>query len=347
MQERHITTPGPVLDEHGVITPGYSERSICTYRRADIKAPFYRIKEWDFYQVSDGEKCLQFTYGHASYAGQVAVMLFNFKTGEVIANISKLLALPFGSLHLPENAEQDSDICYDKGGVHLRFKVEGDTRYLSFSAPDFEANITLERKNPYSLVIHIPFDEYKTAFYYNHKINCMTARGRAVCGGKEYIFGDGAFGLLDWGRGVWTRDNTWYWAVAQGWQDGRRFGLNLGYGFGDTSAASENMVFIDGAAHKLHRVDFGIPQKTGGAHAKKTADRYQLMQPWHMTDDEGRLDLVFTPLLDRVDWMDFKLIRSDQHQVFGRFDGTVVLDDGSTLPVENLLGSAEVIHNVY
>ena len=51
MQERHITTPGPVLDEHGVITPGYSERSICTYRRADIKAPFYRIKEWDFYQA--------------------------------------------------------------------------------------------------------------------------------------------------------------------------------------------------------------------------------------------------------------------------------------------------------
>ena len=43
---------------------------------------------------------------------------------------------PFGSLHLPENAEQDSDICYDKGGVHLRFKVEGDTRYLSFSAPE-------------------------------------------------------------------------------------------------------------------------------------------------------------------------------------------------------------------
>ena len=36
MQEHHITTPGPVLDAHGVITPGYSERSICTYRRADL-----------------------------------------------------------------------------------------------------------------------------------------------------------------------------------------------------------------------------------------------------------------------------------------------------------------------
>ena len=210
----------------------------------------------------------------------------------------------------------------------------------------FEAVLDEEPRD--SMVISTPWAEDPLAFYYNQKIVAMQARGSFKKGLLVHGFcPENSFGLLDWGRGVWTRDNTWYWAVAQGWQDGRRFGLNLGYGFGDTSAASENMVFIDGAAHKLHRVDFGIPQKTGGAHAKKTADRYQLMQPWHMTDDEGRLDLVFTPLLDRVDWMDFKLIRSDQHQVFGRFDGTVVLDDGSTLPVENLLGSAEVIHNVY
>ena len=88
MREHHITAPGPVLDRHGVITPGYSERSVLTYRRGDIKAPFYRIKEWDFYQVSDGEKCLQFTYGHASYAGQVGVMLLDFKKGEMISDIN-------------------------------------------------------------------------------------------------------------------------------------------------------------------------------------------------------------------------------------------------------------------
>ena len=57
--------------------------------------------------------------------------------------------------------------------------------------------------------------------------------------------------------------------------------------------------------------------------------------------------MVFTPMLDRVDWMDFKVIRTDQHQVFGRFDGTVTLDDGTVFEVANLLGSAEVIHNVY
>ena len=82
MQERHITTPGPVLDEHGVITPGYSERSICTYRRADIKSPRSTAsRNGTSIRCPTAKKCLQFTYGHASYAGQVAVMLFNFKNG--------------------------------------------------------------------------------------------------------------------------------------------------------------------------------------------------------------------------------------------------------------------------
>ena len=110
MEQQEITTPGPVLDQKGAIAPGYSRRAVRTYRRAEIRAPFYRIKEWDFYQASDGEKCIQFTYGHASYAGQVGVMLFDFQKGERIADISRLLALPFGRLHLPESAEEDSDV---------------------------------------------------------------------------------------------------------------------------------------------------------------------------------------------------------------------------------------------
>ena len=53
-------------------------------------------------------------------------------------------------------------------------------------------------------------------------------------------------------------------------------------------------------------------------------DSYQLMQPWHMTDDEGRLDLVFTPLLDRVDWMDFKPVSYTHLDVYKRQRGYTV-----------------------
>ena len=66
-----------------------------------------------------------------------------------------------------------------------------------------------------------------------------------------------------------------------------------------------------------------------------------------MTDDEERLDLVFTPEIDRFDYVDLKLVVSDQHQVFGKLDGWVLLDDGTKLEVNGLRASAEAVHNVY
>ena len=327
MQENHITAPGSVLDEKGRITPGYSVHAVSTYHRKDIKAPFFRIKEWDFYQVSDGEKCLQFTYGHASYAGQVGVMLFNFKTGEMIADINKLLALPFSRLHLPENAEADSDVVYDKGNTFLRFRTVGNSRYLTFRAPDFEAQITMERQTPHSLVIHVPFDEYSTAFYYNHKINCMTARGHATYKGVTYTFGDDAFGLLDWGRGVWPFHNEWYWSNGTGLVNGEIFGFNLGTGFGNTSKATENILFYKGAYHKLGRVHFDIDTT--------------YMKPWHIYDDEGRLDLTLKPDYDRTTKTKVLFIDNCCHQMFGGFSGTAVLDDGTVLALKDLQAFAE------
>ena len=326
--ERHITSPGPVLDKQGRITPGWSERSVCTYRRADIRAPFYRIKEWDFYQVSDGEKCLQFTFGHASYAGQVGVMFFNFRTGEMIADINRILAFPFGSLHLPESAEIDSDVCYDHGNIHLRFNTRGNTRILSFSAPGFEACVTLERQNPCSTVVHIPFREYPTAFYYNHKINCMTARGRVLCKGKSYLFGDGAYGLLDWGRGVWPFHNEWYWSNGTGVAGGELFGFNLGTGFGDTSQATENMLFFRGGFDKLGEVYFEL-------------DRTDYMRPWRIRDAEGRLDLTMQPLYDRTTRTKALFVNNCCHQVFGLFSGRAVLSDGTEIGVQDLPAFAE------
>lgn len=73
-----------------------------------------------------------------------------------------------------------------------------------------------------------------------------------------------ATAVLDWGRGVWTYQNTWYWGSASGYVDGVPFGMNLGYGFGDTRAATENMLLYDGVAHKLDQVDFGIPKDAAG-----------------------------------------------------------------------------------
>ena len=314
MSETRLTE-GPLHHLDGALAEcGWATSLVRTYDRDRIKAPKYRIKEWDYYLVNDDEFAVALTVGDMGYVGLISASVMDF--AQATSHTASVIApFPLGRFKLPASSAEGVT-AFENNRVSFRFEVAEGQRRLTVWFANFDDNddltfeAVLDEEPRDSMVISTPWAEDPLAFYYNQKIVAMQARG-------------------SFKKGLLVH------------------GFNLGYGFGDTSAASENMVFVDGVAHKLHRVDFGISEKTGGAHAKKTADRYQLMQPWHMTDDEGRLDLVFTPLLDRVDWMDFKLIRSDQHQVFGRFDGTVVLDDGSALPVGNLLGSAEVIHNVY
>ena len=184
------------------------------------------------------------------------------------------------------------------------------------------------------MVIATSWLEDPHAFYYNQKINCMRARGKVEFDGKIYTFDPATdYGALDWGRGVWTYDNTWYWGSGSGTVDGHRFGFNIGYGFGDTSAASENILFYDGVGHKLDDVTFLI------------SDNYT--DPWKFTSSDGRFEMDFVPIIDRAALLDVKLICSDQHQVFGRMSGTAVLDDGTKVVLKDFLCFAEKVHNKY
>ncbi len=348
-----ITQAGPLLDDAGRLTTlGYATSLLLDYDRKRIKATPLRIKEWDYYLVNDSEYALALTIGDMGYAALVSASLIDFADASFTTQ-STMDLLPLGRLGLPRSSSTGTSSYADKR-VKMRFDVAGGMRQLSVSFDDFKdgqtlvAEVVLDREPRDSMVIATPWAESSTAFYYNQKIIGMRAIGTFELGDLRHAFHEEeALGLLDWGRGVWTRDNTWFWSAAQGRQDGRLVGFNLGYGFGDTSAATENMLFVDGIAHKLGHIDFGIPERDHAGKARTVAERFDLLRPWHMTDDEGRLDLVFTPSVDRCDFMDFKVVKSDQHQVFGRFDGTVVLDDGSTLDLRGLQGFAEAVHNKY
>jgi hypothetical protein len=328
MEQHLFTQAGPVLDAAGRPIPGYSTRPLLQYDRRAIHASPLRIKEWDFYQISNRELCLQFTFGHASYAGEVGIMMFDFRKGKWIERFDHMLAFPFDSLHMPPDADTDQTLTFDKDGVFMEYRVLHGVRTLRCTKDDFETHITLTRENPEAVCINIPFDEKPTQFYYNHKINCMRAEGWARKGGVTYSFSPAdSFGLLDWGRGVWPFHNEWLWSNGTGEVNGAVFGFNLGCGFGNTSAATENMLFYAGGAHKLGRVSI------------RHEDDW--MRPWHLQDEEGRLSLTMTPTYDRTTKTKVLFIDNECHQVFGRFDGWAVLEDGARLEINELYGFAE------
>ena len=336
--QHEIIAPGLLLDEKGhLIQKGWARDCYLSYDRSAIRAPAWRIKEWDYYCVLSETEGISFTIADNGYLGFVAATVFDF-TDETEQSNTVMTAFPLGKLKMPRSSKQ-GDVIFEHKSMTMRFLRRENERLLEIDWPafqpgkDLKGTISLSIPKQDSMTIATPFAENPRAFYYNQKINCQPATGEIQFGERKLAFQpQSAFGVLDWGRGVWTYSNTWYWGSASGMLNGDPFGFNIGYGFGDTSAATENMIFYKGKAHKLDDVRFHIQEP-------------DFMKPWRFSSNDGRFELDFIPIVDRFSNTNLLLLQSWQHQVFGRFTGKVVLDGGESLEVKNLLGFAEKVKN--
>ena len=332
----------PLLDENGNLTePGFAKKLLPVYDRTKVKGGFARLKEWDYYYVGNDRFGVALTIADNSYMGLDSISYLSFTGTPWEITKSPMSVFPMGKTNLPPTSKAGVTAHAGKG-YEMRFVVADGKRRLTAHMEDFkdgkpiDIDVTLTDEPDESIVICTPFEK-NAHFYYNQKINCMRASGTVRLGDEEYVFDPAeSFGVLDWGRGVWTYHNTWYWGSASGLVNGVDFGFNIGYGFGDTSAASENMLFYAGKSHKLSQVTFNIPMKDG---------KEDYLQPWRFTSDDGRFEMDFLPVMNRASCTDVKLIKSDQNQVFGRFSGTATLDDGTVLQICDLMGFAEKVEN--
>lgn len=340
MRNHEVTKVQELLKPDGSLRePGWSRQLYQVYEREKIKVPKLRIKEWDYYLVMSKDFGAAFTISDDGYIGLQSVSFLDFtKPWEKTTTI--LNPFPLGKFNLPTTSKEGKTVYRDKR-LHMEFKVTEGKRRIRCKFNDFmdkkkfSCDITLTEPRMDSMVIATPWKEDRKAFYYNQKINCMPARGVIRLDDKEYRFDPKTdFGTLDWGRGVWTYRNRWYWASGNGRVNGKPFGFNLGYGFGDTSAASENMIFYDGKGHKLADVAFHIPKEG-------------YMGKWVITSSDLRFEMDFVPVLDRAASMNALLVKTDQHQVFGKMSGRAVLDDGTVLEIKDLLCFAEDVYNQY
>ena len=301
MQKR-IIEPGPLHDEQGkLIETGYATELIRTYDRSRVAAKGTRIKEWDYYAVCTDRFALALTIDHNGYMTMDSVSLLDFEKNTQMTK--SIIGLPFTKKRNLPATSAKGDICVKGKEYMLSFENDGHDRHLSGFMNAFSSGKT------------ISFDLYLTDAPKESMVIVTPFRDHP---------------------GVWTYDNTWYWGSASGAVDGVPFGFNIGYGFGDTSAASENVLFYDGKIHKLSQVRFEIPQKDG---------KDNFMARWRFTSDDGRFMMKFEPIVDRSSKTNLGIICSDQHQVFGRFTGTAVLDDGKKIQISRLIGFAEKVRN--
>lgn len=337
MEQVQITKKTPLLGLDGnLITPGYCKTNLYEYDRAAIKANPTRIKEWDFYQISNSRYTLQMVFADISLGGMGNFTLFDRQTGERFEQLSVSL-LTFGRLGLEPNTQEDHALSKRGAGFSMELIKRGRKRWLTYSGrirgKQAEANLELlETQGHESLVMAVPFDK-PGYFYYNQKMNCLPVKGVVTIGDRHIVFSpDDSFCVLDWGRGVWPYSGSWYWGNGSTWLDGKLFGFEIGWGFGDMSAATENMLFYDGRAHKIGQVFL-------------EKDETDWMKPWVFSSDDGRFSFTMTPTYDNFTSTRVGPVGNVCHQVFGDWAGVAVLDDGTVLRVENMLAFCEFSDN--
>ncbi len=350
--QKQIKKKGPLLNEKGELKQaGYSKKMLLEYNRENIKSGKLRIKEWDYYLFYNKNYAVALTVADNGYMGMLSASLIDFTT-PCETTMSKITLFPKGKLNTDKSTGEKinmpatsltGDVYFKNKAVEFEYTINKENRvcrafYKNFQkGKDLEVCFTLTKEPEESMCIATPF-EHKNAFYYNQKIVGFVADGYAKLGDETIEFSKkDTTGILDWGRGVWTYKNTWYWGAGAGKIKGKMFGFNIGYGFGDTTAASENMLFYDGKAHKLEDVSFNIPQTELGGD--------DFMKPWTFSSSDGRFEMQFTPIINRHSTIDLKFLCSKQNQVFGRFSGTATLDDGTVLKIKDFVGFAEKVFN--
>ena len=329
-----ITKPQPLLDEKGNLkTRGYAKHMNFVYDKKFAK-PSSRLKEWDFYQIHFDERyVLQLTLGHVSYAMQISAVILDLETGTRRAINKVAPAKRSFKRKMPTNPEVAHALQYFSKNIHVQFETTDKYRHLSFTATDSkgikaEINLMLTNviKSKDKMVIATPFAK-RRQWYLNYKENCFVANGSCRIEDVCLDVKDG-FGVLDWGRGIWPYKHSWIWGNGGTVVNNKHFGFNIGWGFGNTEAATENMFFYDNKAYKL-----------GDVEEVKVGDNYRYQ------DSDKRFVFDVEPIFDNFTKTKMLWVNNKCHQVFGKWSGHVVLDDGKTIDIPAFVAFCEHADN--
>jgi hypothetical protein len=329
MEQKEIQQKTILLNRKGRLNAaGYAKTMQFSYNRDKARRFPFKLKEWNFYQFIKGDNVVQLTIGHVSYTCSVTATLLNIKNG-VKHQISKMRWFFMPGLDL--NPEEESVNEFTSKNFVMTFKVANKKRVLSFKGTNKKyknVDILIVIENDISnekMVIATPFKK-KAQFYLNYKENYYRTKGHAIFDDIKIDL-EGATGLLDWGRGIWPYKHEWFWGSASSFIDGIPFGLNIGWGFGDLTNATENMFFYNKKAYKL-----------GVLKVERNLSGY--LAPWHIKDEEGTIELLFEPIFDNYTENKFVIIDTHCDQVYGYFNGFIKTSDGLK-KVKNILGFIE------
>lgn len=309
---------------------GWSRRPL---HRANLRGRRLRTKKWDYWAVLAGDLAVGLVYADVGYLGLGSIWWGDLRTGEQGgADVARPLARGFTLPDVPgaeplvlRTDRLRMDLTDDTGSTRLR------ADWTERDGTAGSLDVAVDRPSGHeSLSVVIPWSE--RTFQLTTKDQARPARGVLRLGSTVREIGErsDAWGVLDVGRGRWPYSTRWNWGGGAGRaRTGEVVGVQLGGKWTVGTGFTENAVVVDGRLHKIGR---------------ELEWRYRWdepMAPWTVRDRQGAIELTLIPRLDKHSRTNALVLRTEVHQCFGTWSGTVRAEDGSVLHVDGIDGFAE------
>lgn len=328
-----------LVSNDGVLNTGWARQPVFDLNMGAAPSvrhhPFHawRLKRWEYFYVATPEIFFAAQVAHLGYLGNVAAYLYDIKRNILLQST---LNIPLGIGVVMADHPRRGTSTVHPAGVSARYTSTMTTggKQMTIHWPrfggarDLHADLLLgwpEELESLSVV-----DPLKRGrFAYTTKVLSMPASGTIRLGENSWQCNPAeALGELDWSQGLLEAVTVWKWATASGrTAQGQRVGFNLCTGFHD-GGDNENALSVDGRITKLGLVSF-------------THDHTDVMQPWHITSSDGRVDLSFVPVADRRSDTNAGPLQSHIHQLVGRYTGVVTPDGSDPIAITGFVGAAE------
>lgn len=331
LKEKEIKSEVNLCDSKGLLNGD----SIAWCRKpiinCNIHSHWPRKKKWNYWCIINKSCLFSVTLSNLDYIGMAFVYFLDLKTKKFI---EETFITPFGKgIFMPDGVNED--IQYKGKQMEVSFKKESGNVAINVTSSKFgqgslEADIeVMYPKDHETLTVVVPWS--KSRFQCTSKHNCLPSKGILKVGSEIYDFKpEESFACLDFGRGVWPYHVEWNWATFSGNNKGKIVGVNLGGKWTDMTGMCENAVVVDGRLTKIsENVQF-------------IYDEEDFMKPWNIkTSISESVNLIFTPLYERIAKSDAAIIKSEVHQMVGYFNGSFTDESGERINVDNILGCSE------
>ncbi|MGL5330446.1 MAG: DUF2804 domain-containing protein [Peptostreptococcaceae bacterium] len=279
------------------------------FSNCDIEKSYFRKKIWNHYMCMNKNFICAFAIVKLDYAGLIFIDFYDLKKNK---EIHKSITIPFctgmiihnaiGSYAHFQNKDMYMNIIRKKNRLYFMVK---------WDEIDIDASFSLQKE---SLNVLIPWSDKR--FHYTSKQFPLKVQGYIrIENDEKFSLNNKTSGFIDYGRGIWEREKSWYWLTCSFKNKEEMIGLNLGAKWTDNTGVNENAIKINKILYKIY---------SDVVFEKISRDKWNIKSK----DNEHELvDLIFK--IDKVyDKINNKIIvKSSLKQHIGKLSGVVKVND--------------------